>query len=196
MKLRVYGPGQPYFPPPHRPPPKPGLSPLVIVLIVVGGVLVLGGGACVVLGALVALGASAEGDHPASSAASSGASGAAGATGVAPTVAPPATTAAAPSRVDDGSESDSDESPSPSPTATAKSAGASGNSGNGATWFCSASGSARVCGFAGACNYQMMFGNGMGTDRFSASQQAKNACEAQARARGASTVCVVQCTLK
>ena len=195
-KQRVYGPGQPYFPPPHRPPPpKPGLSPLVIVLIVLGGVLVLGGGACVVLGALVAIGASAEADPAATSSTSTSTS----TTSAPPAVAPPGATTAAPAVADDEPESDPDSDPSsdsqgaPSPTATAKPAG---NAANGATWFCSASGSARVCGFAGACNYQMMFGNGFGKDRFLASQQAKNACEAQARAKGTSTVCVVQCSLR
>jgi hypothetical protein len=52
----------------------------------------------------------------------------------------------------------------------------------------------RVCGFAGACNYQMVFGNGSAKDRFMASQQAKRSCEASARAKGATAFCVVQCS--
>jgi hypothetical protein len=63
-----------------------------------------------------------------------------------------------------------------------------------AKWWCTASASVRVCGFAGACNYQMVFGNGGGTDRFLASQQAKNACEASARSKGAFATCIVQCS--
>jgi hypothetical protein len=39
----------------------------------------------------------------------------------------------------------------------------------------------------------MVFGNGGGTDRFLASQQAKMACEGMARAKGGTTVCVVSC---
>lgn len=75
----------------------------------------------------------------------------------------------------------------PSPGSTAPSS---------ANWWCTASASVRVCGFAGACNYQMVFGNGGGKDRFLASQQAKNACQASARAKGATAVCVVQCSVR
>jgi hypothetical protein len=69
-----------------------------------------------------------------------------------------------------------------------------GSATGGTSWWCTASASVRVCGFAGACNYQMVFGNGMGKDRFLASQQAKRTCEASARARGATAFCVVQCS--
>jgi hypothetical protein len=54
----------------------------------------------------------------------------------------------------------------------------------------------RVCGFANVCNDQIVFGNGFGEDRFLASSQAKNACEGMARAKGGSTVCIVQCTFR
>jgi len=82
------------------------------------------------------------------------------------------------------------------PTSTASPAATGGTkpSGGGTSWFCTASASVRVCGFAGACNFQMVFGNGIANDRFIASQQAKSACEASARAKGASAVCVVQCS--
>lgn len=63
-------------------------------------------------------------------------------------------------------------------------------------WQCTASSSVRVCGFAGACNYQMVFGNGWGKDRFFAQKQAKSSCEASARAKGAVAVCVVQCSVR
>ncbi|AUX19810.1 hypothetical protein SOCEGT47_002630 [Sorangium cellulosum] len=72
----------------------------------------------------------------------------------------------------------------------------SGSATGGVSWWCTASASVRVCGFAGACNYQMVFGNGGGKDRFMASQQAKRACEASARAKGATAVCVVQCSAR
>lgn len=87
----------------------------------------------------------------------------------------------------------SEESPKPSEGANTGSSN-SGSSGGGTSWWCTASSSVRVCGFAGACNYQMVFGNGSGKDRFLASQQAKRACEASARAKGASAICVVQCS--
>jgi hypothetical protein len=41
-----------------------------------------------------------------------------------------------------------------------------------------------------------VFGNGGGTDRFIASQQAKMACEGMARAKGTFASCVVTCTVK
>jgi hypothetical protein len=69
-----------------------------------------------------------------------------------------------------------------------------GSATGGTSWWCTASASVRVCGFAGACNYQMVFGNGSAKDRFLASQQAKHACEASARARGATAICIVQCS--
>jgi hypothetical protein len=170
----VYGPGRPYFAPP---PPKPPLSPLAIAAIVAGGLLVLGVGGTVLLGALVLMGASAEADAPPSASSAS----AAPAVSVAPAV---------------PTADEEDEPPSaiaePPPTATPTGTGKSG----GASWFCTASASVRVCGFAGACNYQMVFGNGFGKDQFLAKQQAKNACEASARAKGASAVCVVSCSLR
>ncbi len=44
--------------------------------------------------------------------------------------------------------------------------------------------SVRSAAAAGACNYQMVSGNGSAKDRFLASQQAKRPCEASARAKG------------
>jgi hypothetical protein len=181
------GPGQPYFRPPHPPVPKPGLSPLVIVLIVLGVALVVGGGACVVLGGLVMLGASAQPDP-------------------APVVAP-AVTPAEPGATASGaapSETDDDDDDPPPAAATAKPGVAAPNAPTaaaapaaaGGTWTCNASGSVRVCGFANVCNNQLVFGNGFGKDRFLASTQAKNACENMARAKGGSTVCIVQCTVR
>jgi hypothetical protein len=161
------------------------------VLLAVGGAFALGGGACVILGGLALLGASS--DDPAV---------AGGETPVVPTapVAPTAPTATAPTPLtetghDDGAaptpvgDSGGDQPPSADgrPPATGTTSG---------NWQCTASGSVRVCGFANACNYQMVFGNGFGNDRFLASTQAKNACESMARAKGGSTVCVVQCTLR
>lgn len=90
--------------------------------------------------------------------------------------------------------------PTEGPTATSPSEGpsnqgaSSGAAAGGTSWWCTASASVRVCGFAGACNYQMVFGNGVGNDRFLASQQAKRSCEASARAKGATAFCVVQCS--
>jgi hypothetical protein len=42
----------------------------------------------------------------------------------------------------------------------------------------------------------MVFGNGFNKDRYLANQQAKMACEAQARAKGTSAVCVVSCSIR
>ncbi|MFO0676527.1 MAG: hypothetical protein U0169_08335 [Polyangiaceae bacterium] len=63
-------------------------------------------------------------------------------------------------------------------------------------WSCNATGWVRVCGFANVCSNQMVSGIGNGTDRFTASQTAKIACEGMARAKGGSTVCSVACTPK
>jgi hypothetical protein len=193
---RVNGPGYPYYhqpPPPPPPPPRRGPSPVVIVLLVVGGVFALGGGACVVLGGLAVLGASADAD-PATAEGD--------APGLPTATAPPTATAAptATSLVETGHDE-------PAPDATGATNGdvgppttgarppATGTAGGG-TWSCTASGSVRVCGFANACNNQMVFGNGFGKDRYLASTQAKNACESMARAKGGSTVCVVQCSVR
>lgn len=152
----------------------------------VGGAFAIGGSACVVLGGLALLGTGA--DETARDDAAPGASGTApGAPG-----APAATTLVETSGDGEAPPADADgarggERP---PTAGASPPGAGG----GVTWQCTASSSVRVCGFANACNYQMVFGNGFGKDRYLASTQAKNACEGMARAKGGSTVCVVQCT--
>lgn len=182
-----------HYPPPP-PPPKPGPSPLVIVLIVIAGVSVLGAGACVVLGSLFFIGASAESEGPVASA-------------VAPqdTAAPTGAPSSTPAGEGEGEGEQGDDQGSdqgegaeenaagdapPSPTATTTSRATTG------TWFCTASGSVRVCGFAGVCNNQMVFGNATGKDRFLANMQAKNACEGMARAKGGAAVCIVQCTVR
>lgn len=70
------------------------------------------------------------------------------------------------------------------------------SSAKGPQWFCNASGSVLVCGFANVCNHQMVFGSGFGSERIPASMMAKTACEGMARAKGGSTVCVVSCSLR
>lgn len=146
----------------------------------IGGVLVLGGGACVVITTLAIVGARAEldkaNDPPAP-----------------PSLTATPTTTTAPIGTSLAPMGDEPEPPTNKQGAAPKSAPSTASKG-GASWWCNASASVRVCGFAGACNYQMVFGNGGGNDRFIASQQAKNACEAMARAKGASAVCVVQCS--
>ncbi|WP_437644310.1 hypothetical protein [Sorangium sp. So ce362] len=189
------------------------MSPLVIVLAVVGGLFALGVGALVVIGGAVYLVASAEPEQAVGEPVLSDVSTTGGGSPLLPV--PPASTStplrpdleadevagdvASPSG-DDGKG----EAPTPSlaggRTPTAPSEGSSnggpssGSATGGASWWCTASASVRVCGFAGACNYQMVFGNGGGKDRFLASQQAKRSCEASARAKGASAICVVQCS--
>ncbi len=188
----------PYHRPPVPLPPKAGLSPLVIVLIIVGGVSVLALGSCVLIGGLVVLGASAEADKQASQP-------------VPPaTLAPPPTATTAPTPLDDSDDDPANgandpagaaNDPSPddntsSSSSTSGSPAPTSTSAGGPSWFCTASASVRVCGFAGACTYQMVFGNGASKDRFLASQQAKNACETQARIKGSPTVCPVSCSMR
>ncbi|WP_437574260.1 hypothetical protein [Sorangium sp. So ce887] len=200
------------------------MSPLVIVLAVVGGLFALGVGALVVIGGAVYLVASAEPEQAVGEPALSDVSTTGGVSPVLPV--PPAPTSTplrpdleadevagadpssgdhAPGDVASPSGDDgTGEAPTPSlaagRTPTAPSEGSSnggpssGGATGGASWWCTASASVRVCGFAGACNYQMVFGNGGGKDRFLASQQAKRSCEASARAKGASAICVVQCS--
>ena len=62
-------------------------------------------------------------------------------------------------------------------------------------WFCNATGYVRVCGYANVCNNINVFGSGSGPDRYLASNQAKMACEGQARARGGSAMCAVSCSV-
>ncbi len=141
--------------------------------------MVLGGGACVVLGGLVLLGASADAENAQPSA-------------------PVASTAPAETGTPNGVPSptstvtDDDEGSSPAPVASAKGGGSTAPQAT--TWTCNASGSVRVCGFANVCNYQTVFGTGVGSDRYQASTMAKNACQGMAIAKGGSTVCVVTCT--
>lgn len=190
----MYGQGYPRFPPPPPPPPvrSQGLSPLVVVLIVVAVVGVLGAGACVVLGALVSAGASAETDRTTSG----------GAAPVAPTGTGAATGAATgapgPGGPASGAEDDppADGDPSAGATASAATSTAAPAATGGARWSCNATGWVRVCGFANVCNNQMVFGVGVGNDRFMAMTMAKNACENMARAKGGSTVCTVACTVR
>ncbi|WP_433935034.1 hypothetical protein AB3662_10400 [Sorangium cellulosum] len=216
-----------YYPPPPPPPqrPKPGVSPLVIVLAVVGGMFMLGVGALVVLGGVAYLMASATPEHAVVEAEESEPSGVKTANGASP--APPPLQTNTPLRPDleadeaagadpssgdraagNALSPDSDDGAGEAPAAAAAPGGrrtspgdgaaaegsSSGSATGGTSWWCTASASVRVCGFAGACNYQMVFGNGGGKDRFMASQQAKRSCEASARAKGASAICVVQCS--
>lgn len=179
----MYGPGYPHRPPPPRP---SGLSPLAIVLIVVGVTGALGAGACVVLGGLVVLGASAG---EASSDPAAGPSTA--------TTAATATSTASPAVPADTSTATAEDDPAPAPNAAPTAGGTStSNAGGGPRYFCNATGWVRVCGFANVCNNQMVSGIGSGTDRFMAMTMAKNACEGMARAKGGATVCTVACTMK
>lgn len=189
------GPSSPRGAPPPRP---PALSAGVLALLTAGAIVPFGTGAGAVA-LLVAL-ASTAAEAPAHP---DHAPGAATADEVppAPSESPAAANEAPPPRPRDDDSSD-DEAPDdareprpPAPTTSTKPmaprpSGAAG----GASWWCTASASVRVCGFAGACTYQMVFGNGASNDRFLASQQAKSACEASARARGAVAACVVQCS--
>lgn len=179
-------------PPAPRPPPS-GLSPLAIALLVIGTVVVLGGGACVVAGALVFVSTKAEAERLADAGAAAPLNGAASGQ---PADDPPAHA--------EGQEPSADDEPAveePSPDArtgsgAAKNAGKGKAAAGGGSWFCTASAPVRVCGFAGACNYQTVFGNGSGPDRTAASMQARNACQASARAKGATAVCVAQCSAR
>ena len=79
-----------------------------------------------------------------------------------------------------------------------------GNSGQGspggavkkASWSCNATGWVRVCGYAGVCSNQMVFGQGLGTERLLAEQMARNACQGMAIAKGGSAVCSVACSAR
>ncbi|WP_434046515.1 MULTISPECIES: hypothetical protein [Sorangium] len=199
------------------------MSPLVIVLAVVGGMFALGVGALVVLGGVAYMMTSATPEHAAVEAEESEPSGVKTVNGASPAPPPLQTNtplrpdlegdevaAADPSSGDraagDALAPDSDDEAREAPAAAtggrrtspgdgaAAEGSSSGSATGGASWWCTASASVRVCGFAGACNYQMVFGNGGGKDRFMASQQAKRSCEASARAKGASAICVVQCS--
>lgn len=200
----------PYYPPPPPQRPKSGLSPLVIVLIVLGGLFALGVGAILVIGGAVYLVASASPEQTVVETTPSGVSTAGGVSPVVPR------STSTPLRPDQEADEAAGEDPSPAaddetgeapaPLSTAAQTPASpsegssngspsnGSAAGGTSWWCTASASVRVCGFAGACNYQMVFGNGSAKDRFLASQQAKRSCEASARAKGATAFCVVQCS--
>ncbi|HTN86876.1 MAG TPA: hypothetical protein VL242_24430, partial [Sorangium sp.] len=198
-------PPQPPFHYPHPPPPpprpKPGVSPIVIVLAVLGGLFALAMGALVVLGGVAYFVASATPEQAVVEPAPFDVSTAGSATPVPPL---PTSTPLRPDLEADevaGADPPSGDAPSPAgdgetgeAPAPSKGAASNGSAAGGASWWCTASASVRVCGFAGACNYQMVFGNGGGKDRFLASQQAKRACESSARAKGASAICVVQCS--
>ncbi|XXT14995.1 hypothetical protein WME94_32585 [Sorangium sp. So ce429] len=180
------------------------------MLAVLGGLFALGMGALVVLGGVAYLVASATPEQAVVEPAPFDVSTAGSATPVPPL---PTSTPLRPDLEADevagadspnevaGADPPSGDAPSPvgddeTGDAPAPSSGAAsnGSAAGGASWWCTASASVRVCGFAGACNYQMVFGNGGGKDRFLASQQAKRACESSARAKGASAICVVQCS--
>jgi hypothetical protein len=157
------------------------------VLIVIGGLATLGVGATVVLGGLVWLGAHAEREDALDAAVPVAASGASS------TTATPATPAATTSGL---VEQDTPESAAQAPAKKTSTPSSTSSASAGGSWFCTASASVRVCGFANVCNYQMVFGNGSGKDRFLAQMQAKNACEGMARAKGSPTVCPVQCSMR
>lgn len=179
----MYPQGYPYAPMP-QPPRKPGLSALAIALIVLAGALVVGGGACVVVGALL-VGASDDSEHAAPS--SGDPTGSSGADNGAGASAPAATVQAEDDHGGAGApgHANAPSAPTPPPAPAAVTP----------VWFCSASGSVLVCGFANVCNHQMVFGQGSGPDRFLAQQSAKMACESMARAKGSSTICAVSCSV-
>ncbi|WP_437716119.1 hypothetical protein WMF45_06710 [Sorangium sp. So ce448] len=192
----------------------------MIVLIVLGGLFALGVGAIFVIGGAVYLVASASPEQTVVETTPSSVSTA----GVSPVVPRSTSTPLRPDEEadeaagEDPSTGDRAAGDAPSPAAgdetgeapaplstaartpTTPSEGSSngspsnGSAAGGTSWWCTASASVRVCGFAGACNYQMVFGNGSANDRFMASQQAKRSCEASARAKGATAFCVVQCS--
>ena len=213
----MYGHGYPYAPPPPPPPPPrpPGLSPLAIALIAIGGVAVLGGGACVVVGGLLWFGGQSAGsigpsdDRPVASAQSSpagtgtGASTSAGAGAQPPSLAPLQESddqGSALASADDDDDHGGHDNARVAATSTTSSSGSAppstAKTTGGTKWFCNATGLVRVCGFANVCNNQMVSGIGSGSDRFIASTMAKNACENMARAKGGSTVCSVSCSLR
>lgn len=195
----------------------------MIVLLVVGGLFSLGIGALVVLGGVAYVVASATPEHAASEPVPSGVSTAGGAlpapprstnTPLRPDLEGDEAAGANPSggehatgdaRAPVGNHetgktlapsSAGGQTPTSSGEGPSNGATSSGSATGGVSWWCTASASVRVCGFAGACNYQMVFGNAGGKDRFLASQQAKRACEASARAKGATAVCAVQCSAR
>ncbi|MBX3222947.1 MAG: hypothetical protein KF795_20720 [Labilithrix sp.] len=192
-----HGHGYPYAAPPP-PPPRSGPATLTIVLIALGALTVLGGGACVVVGGLVYLGATAEADGPvADPALPRGEATSTPGTPPGPSTPPTAEPAPLTGLVeadDDDDRSDDDRAlAGDAPKDGASSGSASAPKTAGAGWLCNATGSVRVCGFANVCSNQMVSGLGSGADRFTASQSAKLACEGMARAKGGSTVCSVTC---
>lgn len=177
------------YPPPPPPPQRRGLSTLTIVLIVLGGFLLLGFGTCVVLGGLVVLGAaSAEKEALDAGLLVPG-------TVTAPNAEPGSTGAPPPTVLgdndEDGDGANGDDAKDNSKTgATSPGQPAVGTT----KWMCNATGWVRVCGFANVCNNMMMSGTGVGTDRQSAYNMAKLACEGMIRARGGYGTCNVACT--
>lgn len=171
------------------------MSPLVIVLIVLGVVLVLGGGACVVLGGLVWIGVNAEPDAVTDAGAAPVVTGTTAPTGTS-TDDDDDDTPSTPGSAAAGSSSSSSSGAAAGSTGSSGTAKSGASSGGGTRWMCNATGWVRVCGFANVCNNQMVFGTGVGTDQFTASQMAKNACQGMAIAKGGSTVCTVACTPK
>ena len=207
-------PRQPY-PPYHRAPvpvvaPKAKLPTALIAALVIGGVGMLGLGGLVVVGTVWYLSAQrpativeAEGTAdggPTTTAEASRESEPGQPTSVGDGTKEPGAPGAAASGEQERHDAPGAAGTEPSESVARRSAGNAGSPGktlpSGGNWRCTASASVRVCGFAGACNYQMVFGNGFGKDRFLASQQAKNACQASARAKGAAAVCAVQCSVR
>jgi hypothetical protein len=185
---------------------KAGLSPGLIAVLVIGGAGVLGIGAVGVAGAVWYLAAQRpDRAIQAESTTDGGATAVSESAGESDAQALPADPPErqAPASPTAGSERPTASHASEAETSEDGSRAGQGSAGSpetpapsGPSWWCTASASVRVCGFAGACNYQMVFGNGSGKDRFLASQQAKNACQASARAKGATAVCIVQCSAR
>lgn len=193
----MYGHGYPYQRPPYQPPPpqRPGLSPLAIVLIVLGVMFVLGAGACIFVGGLVWLGANAEAESPIGGDASAANAPliATGATGAGTTPSSPVPP------LGDGN-GDGDDQPagaqSPSGASAKSTANPTAPKAAGGKYFCNATGWVRVCGFANVCSNQMVSGMGVGPDQYQASQMARTACQGMAIAKGGSAICTVTCSHK
>jgi len=188
----MYGPGYPYQRPP--PPPRQGLSPAAIVLIILSVIFVMGAGSCVVCTGLIGLGASAEPD-PATGPTVNGAPPVAtGAPGVTPG---PTGASADPS--DEGDPTAAGQAPAgqaPAGQAPAGQAPAGGRPAGQRTFFCNATGFVRVCGFANVCNNMLVSGIGSSTDQGVATMMARNACQGQIIARGGTGTCTVTCSMR
>lgn len=162
------------------------MSGLAITLIVISVLLVVGGGACAMCGGLVLLGASAEGEPaPAQTAAT-----ATGAPAIAPPTGDPDPNGDPGGADPSGAPGDPGASGEPTPSPGARAPAAAGGK-----WFCNATGFVRVC-IGTNCMNQMVSGTGLSTDRNTAAQTARTACQGMAIARGGAATCSVACTQK